>query len=450
MIQPFKRFIAPLTLLVGLGLVALAGASGANAATIPQYADDRHIGVTSCAGSTCHGSAAPWKDSTVLQNEYITWAQRDRHAKAYQTLRTERSQRIAQNLGLKNAYEAPVCLDCHANNVPVAKRGKVFQISDGVGCEACHGGAERWLGIHVSGTASHEDNIKAGLYPTEDPVARAKLCLSCHWGDQKKFVTHRIMGAGHPRMSFELDTFTAIEPAHFRVDDDYRKRKRVANGVQTWAIGQAIAIDEILEGLLDAKRNRDGIFPELVFFDCHACHHPMSNVRWAPRSGTGLGPGIVRLNDANLVMLRIIAGHLDPALGAKLKQETVALHQASTKGPDAMVTAARQLKQTTSALVGRFAGHSFGARDMQALLAGLVREGKTGEFQDYAAAEQATMAMSSIINAMKAAGVVDDARFNAMKAALDKCYEATNKDEAYKPTEYLKALEGFEATIPRS
>ena len=71
----------------------LSGA--ASAQTLPQYGADRHTGVTSCAGSTCHGSAAPWRNSTVLQNEYITWEQKDRHAKAYKTLLTERSQRIA-------------------------------------------------------------------------------------------------------------------------------------------------------------------------------------------------------------------------------------------------------------------------------------------------------------------------------------------------------------------
>jgi hypothetical protein len=61
------------------------------------------------------------------------------------------------------------------------------------------------------------------MYPTEQPEVRAKLCLSCHFGTEDKFATHRIMGAGHPRISFELDTFTEIQPAHFRVDEDYKE-----------------------------------------------------------------------------------------------------------------------------------------------------------------------------------------------------------------------------------
>lgn len=433
----------------GILALAMMFVGAAAAQTLPQYGADRHVGVTSCAGSTCHGAAAPWRNSTVLQNEYITWEQKDRHARAYKTLLTERSQRIARNLGIGPAHEAKVCLDCHAHNPQAEKRGRVFQVSDGVGCEACHGGAERWLGVHVTGLGNHEDNIKAGLYPTEDPIARARLCMSCHFGDENKFVTHRIMGAGHPRMSFELDTFTAIQPAHYVVDDDYRKRKRVSNGVQTWAVGQAMAMTQVLEGLIDPKRNRDGIFPELVFFDCHACHHPMSNVRWEPRATVGLPPGVPRLNDSNLVMLRIIAQRVDRALADRMRQQALALHKASTQGNEATVVAARALRETTNGLAQRFAAHSFGREDMQALLAGVVSAGKQGEYIDYAGAEQATMAIGAIITAMKAAGVVDEASFKAMRNALDKLYEATAKDEEYKPRVYVAALQAFEQAIPK-
>ena len=124
---------------------------------LPQNADDIHIGVTSCAGSTCHGATTPWAGSTVLQNEYMTWEQYDPHSKAYSVLLNSTSKKMAKNLGIGKAHEAKICLDCHADNVPQNKRGRVFQISDGVGCEACHGGGQRWLGIHVSGVGTHED-----------------------------------------------------------------------------------------------------------------------------------------------------------------------------------------------------------------------------------------------------------------------------------------------------
>ena len=50
----------------------------------------------------------------------------------------------------------------------------------GVRCEACHGGAERWIKSHAQRDATHAANLALGMYPTETPARRAQLCLSCH------------------------------------------------------------------------------------------------------------------------------------------------------------------------------------------------------------------------------------------------------------------------------
>lgn len=86
---------------------------------------------------------------------------------------------------------------------------------------------------------SHADNVTAGLYPTDRVADRAELCLSCHLGNGDKFATHRIMAAGHPRQSFELDTFTELwrtagRQPHYRVDADYRQRKSSSSHSYTW------------------------------------------------------------------------------------------------------------------------------------------------------------------------------------------------------------------------
>src|ERR1043165_8412954 len=207
---------------------------------LPYQVQAKHLGVVNCASSLCHGSISPWKDSNILQNEYVTWSRVDKHStKAYQVLLTERSQKIAKNLGLKEpAHQAKICLDCHAENPPLALRGERFRVVEGIGCESCHGPAEHWIDTHVQSGATHADNVAHGLYPTNEPLAQARLCLSCHFGNKDKFVTHRMMGAGHPRMSFELDTFSATEPAHFVIDADWQKRKGTWDSARVWAIGQ--------------------------------------------------------------------------------------------------------------------------------------------------------------------------------------------------------------------
>jgi len=211
--------------LVGGSLATSAAGLAQDLPTVPHHGDAVHLGVATCASATCHGAVAPAQGGVVLQNEYTTWQSRDPHANAYAVLLNEQSQQIARKLGLEAAHTADVCLDCHTDNVAAARRGPQFQLTDGVGCEACHAGAQDWIQVHTVGDQNaHQRNLDAGLYPTPDPVARAGLCLSCHLGDETKFVTHRLMGAGHPRLSFELDTFTAIEPAHFVIDEDFDRK----------------------------------------------------------------------------------------------------------------------------------------------------------------------------------------------------------------------------------
>jgi hypothetical protein len=423
------------------------------AATGPAMAqsavdDSVHLGVASCAGSTCHGAVERLKGSSVAQNEYITWSRKDKHAKAYAVLLEDRSQRIAHNLGLPNANTATLCLDCHADNAAPDKRGPQFQISDGVGCEACHGGAKSWLGTHISG-AKHPDNLAAGMYPTEQPVARAERCLACHMGDEKRFVTHQIMGAGHPRISFELDTFTAVEPAHFTIDKDYIARKGPVNGVQIWAVGQAVALGKFMDAMLDPKHAPNGVFPELVFFDCTACHHSMSQLRWAPQASTGLPPGTPTLYDANAVMLRIIANQVAPAAGKALSDHILALHRATRESWANVLREAREVRKAATDMLPILSKHDFTRDEMRDLANGLIAMGVNHESVAYPDAEQATMALSSIVSAMKLMGYASEPQAKSMTDALDGVYEALAKDETYRPAAFVTALRDFQKTVPR-
>ena len=429
------------------GMTTLAG-TAALAQPLPYESKAMNVGVVNCANSLCHGSASTWKDSPILQNEYITWSRVDKHAtRAYQVLLNERSRRIAGNLGLKEpAHQAKLCLDCHAHNPPPAERGERFKMTDGVSCEACHGPAGKWLAVHVENGATHAANVANGLYPANEPVAQARLCLACHFGNKDKFVTHRMMGAGHPRISFELDTFTQTQPPHFVVDDDWRKRKGEWDPARVWAIGQALAASELIDVLLDPKRSRDGLFPELVVFDCHACHHPMSDVRWSARTGTS--PGRIRLNDANLLMLRQIVKVALPAEQANaFAQRVNELHKAvAGDGGDAMESA-RALRASLDSLVKQLATRSFRSADLRAMLSGLVADGLDGQYRDYAGAEQATMAIAGLLNYLGRRGELGDAR--AANAALDKLYETVKDDERYRPERFRAALGDLGRTVIR-
>jgi hypothetical protein len=414
---------------------------------LPYQAKARTLGTVNCASSLCHGSVTEWQGSRVLQNEYITWSRTDRHARAALVLLNARSQQIAKNLNLKEpAHRAKICLDCHAHNPDPALRGARVAVSDGIGCEGCHGPAEGWIASHTEVDATHAQNIARGLYPSARPVERARLCLSCHLGNADRFVTHRIMGAGHPRMSFELETFSNIGPAHYRVDDDYVARKGSFDGAKVWAVGQAVAVSEMMKVLAHPERSRDGLFPELVLFDCHACHHPMSELRWKPKTAFGAspGPGVARLNDANALMLRAILKQIDAPLSAEIESQVNRLHLAVAGQGDALKEAA-EMKRLADLAALRIEASTFGEPALRGVTLALVDEGLAGHYSDYAAAEQAVMAIGGLVNYMNRRGLVRQATL--WNRGLEALRAPLANDESYKPADLQARLREFRTLL---
>jgi hypothetical protein len=360
----------------------------------------------------------------VLQNEYVTWSQKDRHRVAYQTLLTTESQQIAANLGLPNAHEASVCLDCHADNVAQEQQGERFLISDGVGCEACHGGSEHYIAVHADSNSARKVSLDAGLYPSDDTQARAELCLSCHLGTPEKMASHDIMGAGHPRLAFELDTFSILQPAHYAVDDDYRALKSHSDSMSTWVIGQTSGALQSLH-LISERLDKGGLFPELALFDCHACHHSMNETRWQADQDGQLPAGSVRLNDANFVMLFAIASIVSEPLEATLRKQVMELHQS--------VAARRPLAKVISAISSSI--HQIEASEVlqsnpqsaRLLLSALVSAGGQDRFRDYIAAEQVVMAIDLLLST---AGIRE-----AESDWLNKLYAQVSDEDTFIPAD---------------
>lgn len=413
---------------LGLLCITLQAAAGA---TLPQYDGYVHKGVASCASGVCHGSATERHSTNVLQNEYVTWTRLDAHAGAYKTLLSEASQRIARNLGLPNAHEAAICLDCHADNVPDDKRGPEFQISDGVGCEACHGGAENWLASHTAPGNTHRDNLDRGLYPTSNVEDRARLCLSCHLGTEDKFATHEIMGAGHPRLSFELSTFSALQPPHWAFDADYEERKGIVSEFDTWTRGLMVMAREGVALLQGPRFHGSGLFPEIALFDCHSCHQPMSRLDWEQTALTeGLEPGAIRLNDAYFVLLLPLAEVLARPLHDQLLQQIRDLNRSVTRSREAVLASTRQLAASLDDLEEVLArGADEAAR--QRILDGVLLRAARGDYRDYVAAEQAAMAMDVLLISID--------RWEDYKEGMDEVYATVEDDEAYRPQQFAAA-----------
>jgi Cytochrome c554 and c-prime len=420
-------------------VAALLMASGTAQAEAP-----RHMGVASCSSTVCHGAVTPVHGSKVLLNEYVTWSHQDAHAKAYATLSSERSRAIAAKLGLHDASAARVCLDCHADNVAPEERGERFALSDGIGCEACHGGAEHWLSTHSSKGSSYRDNVAHGMYPTADLRQRAQLCLSCHYGAADKFATHRIMAAGHPRLSFELDTFLTLEPPHYEVDEDYRQRKPSYSHTQVWVYGQLAATLTELETLQGPRIDNSATFPELALFDCFACHmSSMHRTDWnRGMLGTAAQPGTVPVSGGHLSMAYIIARQLDPNAAPELLKSSQALIAASASGREHIAASSRELAQQVRALRERAVGHSWSRAEQLQLLGLLLQTGVNGEFRDYTLAEQALMGIDGLLIELKLA--------EAHRTRLDELYRLVQNDERYLPEQFVAALRQLQSELQSS
>ncbi|MEM7505842.1 MAG: multiheme c-type cytochrome [Pseudomonadota bacterium] len=433
-------------LFAAFGFAALVGGvlTAPNAAL--AQSDEVYSGVTTCANSQCHGAATVNPDSRVNRNEFTVWHDKDPHSKSYKSLQSDRAKRIASNLNLGEATQAPLCLSCHANNVAPENRAPDFDITEGVTCEVCHGSSVLWLGPHrLPDRFSHTQLVDLGLFPTNDPAKRADMCLDCHFGAEDQFANHRIFGAGHPRITFELDSYTWIN-AHHTADQDYFERKDVADGVRTWAVGAAKMIERRMTLLANDQTGTNGFFPEFAFFDCNTCHHRMSDLRYKPRN-TGVAPGTPKLDDSHMTVLMVALGRADPALADSLRSQMLALHKSSTVGRGQLVAETNRMKELAAQAAASIGSYEMTGDDMRAVLGALVDKGSSGNVIDFASAEQTALVVGATIDALEQGGHISGAEGEALFAELGKAYDAINDDEKFRPDQFASAMKSLKAAI---
>lgn len=443
-----SRVIGALCAAAVLALGGLAIDAGRTATAAPETVSRAtHEGVASCAGSTCHSRQVE-SGVNIRQNELITWQDPSSvagaHSRAYRVLYEARGQAIIRKMGLGGDGVGRQCLGCHADPVPAAQRGARFQISDGVGCEGCHGGSGAWLASHRTVAGTHADNLARGMRALENPKVRATVCLDCHFGSSRpgQFVSHEIMAAGHPRVAFELDLFSSLQQ-HWDVDADYVQRKPHAGGVKIWAVGQALALDRALS--LYAQPGRNGAFPELSFFDCHACHRQISEdpkvrPQWEANPGRPIPSGTPPFNDENMIMLSAAAKVVAPTLAVRFDADSRAFHAALARDRTESIRAAAKLAGTARALADAFAARGF-SRDETLAIVDVVLQGEIARrYTDYAGSAQAVMAADTLLNALVKSGQLDRAAAARIRPNLDRAYAQVRDPNSYRPEAFRASL----------
>jgi len=351
----------------------LAAAVAANCLALPAVAQyvETNRGCISCHESP--QSRSDFCDSVPAS----VWRQDDKHRRAFELLhessspdpaaRARKQALVRQILGfdlrevfVDDRYSRLVeptneesrsrvstvksCLRCHATWPKEADQqfasAPPVPLELGVSCQACHGPGERWLAVHFSESwrrVTPEAKATLGCTDCRSPIAKAKMCASCHVGNvaEEKFVKHEWYAAGHPPLpSFELASFQEQMPRHWKSlrekgpfkyrdapstgDEPLPPDQRLsleragvpadaikgsyleanfadalAKGLQPAAdlaaladaaVGGTVTYGTYAQSIADYAAQVAGgraTWPELALYDCGACHHEL-------RSGLGV------------------------------------------------------------------------------------------------------------------------------------------------------------------
>ena len=436
-------------LLVAIFVCFYAATSSATDSNEPV----KYIGPGSCAATSCHGSVKPVGGSRVLQNEYSTWILQDRHSRAYQALTGEVGERMARILKLgARPEESPKCLACHALYTKPEQRGRPFEISEGVSCESCHGPASAWLGPHTTRDWPHEKSVALGMGDTRNVILRANLCLECHLGTREKFVDHEMIAAGHPDLYFELDSFSAVMPRHWKVPRESAPGKPVEDpawaGVRDWATGQAVQLSASMDRLARRAKNepadKKDVWPEYSELSCFACHHSLGAAKdsWRQEHGyEGRRPGDPPWNASRYAVFRHFAKQIDSVSGQQLDRHMLVVSTEMSKlNPDRTVVSNAALAAAPLALqiADRLATMQYDQAITLRMMQRICDDAENIAISDERAAEQAAMALDSLYIAYgRDAKPSNNAE---IRSAINGLFQQLENPSAYNADQFASAL----------
>jgi Cytochrome c554 and c-prime len=432
--------------------------AAAPASTAAKPADSnsqpvKYIGPGSCAATSCHGSVKPVAGSRILQNEYATWIIQDKHGRAYQALTGDIGERIARILKLNSkAEEAPKCLVCHALYTTPEQRGRPFELSEGVSCENCHGPASAWLGPHTTRDWLHEKSLALGMRDTRDVIHRTEKCLECHLGTKEKFVDHEMIAAGHPDLFFELDSFSAVMPRHWKSPRESAPGKPVEDaawvGVRDWSTGQAVQLRAEMERLTwrakGERFDKKDVWPEYSELSCFACHHALVPAKdsWRQEHGfAGRRPGDPAWNSSRYAVFRLLAKQIDSADAQELDRRVLAVSDEMSKlNPDRNIVAASASAAGPLAqrIAERLAAMQYDQAIVLRMLQRIPDDAENIALADERAAEQAAMAMDSLYIAYSKDAKPSNAE--EVRAAINELFQQLENPSAYNAEQFASSL----------
>jgi len=155
-----------------------------------SFAGDKpeYVGSSKC--KSCH-------NSDKYGGQFKKW-QKEKHSKAYDALKSDASKDVAKAMGVEDPLKSDKCLSCHTTAGTKKNLNKSYKITEGVGCESCHGPGSQYKKSKVM--KDKKAAMAAGL-----TVPDEKTCKNCHkaeikghkvsftnWKDEYKKIAHPV------------------------------------------------------------------------------------------------------------------------------------------------------------------------------------------------------------------------------------------------------------------
>jgi hypothetical protein len=404
----------------------------------PPSVPGSYVGMTSCANAGCHGATKPLHVGRVLQNEYYTWLNKDRHAAADNVLFSERSARIARNMHLsKKAYQEAACLDCHSTNVPAKLVTGHIDPEDGVQCEACHGPSSGWRAEHTQQGWTHEQSVARGMIDLRSVSTRGTLCLSCHIGNSKREVDHELIASGHPILAFELDNYSETMPAHWTPGNP-------THGVPAFVTGQAMGLRESLANL--ARHARGDKWPEFSDMSCFNCHHALDTT-WRQERGWPGRAGLPSWSPQHWAVMRLIVERVAPGSRGQLDDviAQIATRVSHMNDPAGVAQAADEGVRMLDGLTPKIAAVNWKQDDIRAFMRTLASDDDFIIRSDVASAEQTALALQSLSAALTRAN--PKMLKSSMTEAIDALFTEVQNRNTYDPNRFVAKLRVVKGTL---
>jgi len=406
----------------------------------------KYTGPGSCSSTSCHGSVKPRADSRIFQDEYSIWVVKDKHAKAYEALTSLVGQRMGRILGIGKSEQAAKCLACHALDVPAEARARTFELTEGVTCENCHGPSSAWLGPHTTRGWTHEQSVAAGMYDTRNLARRTEKCLSCHLGTQEKSVDHEMIAAGHPDLYFELDSFSAVMPRHWKTPRESASGVAAENdawaGVRDWGTGQAVQLRASMERI--AWRAKGKNWPEYSDLQCFSCHHALTapEQSWRQERGyAGRRPGDPPWNGSRYAIFRELAHQVDNEAAARLDEQVAQIAKMLSQvdpNRESVAAAATNTASLSSQFVARIQAQPYDAAMTLRLLQRISGDAEEISDEGERAAEQAAMALDSLFIAWSRNA--RPANESEIRVAINGLFQQLENPSAYNPADFARQM----------